>query len=300
MKRGVGRNQTGVGCSQAMKIRQSSVNLCDGWAEPLFSTSPEERIHDIRVAIKKLRAFLRLMRPEVCRETFLQQDQLLKRAAGQLAGFRDAAVIRQTLKKALRKCDRTTQTCLAPWIDSMQYGWPAANGKWNPSPDVDGEIAAIQAIERFAIWGTEIGQRVAADPILLSCGLKWTYTKARRKWRRALKSHDASDFHECRMWIKWLYLQIQGLRARLPDSVAAFVQPLERLQEDLGKHHDTHLALKFIKGGSLPSAAGKHLRRLRSELERRGRKIELRTAKREGLFALDPGTFVRGLVPAHS
>ena len=281
-----------------MKIRQSSPNPTNGWGAQVYSTSPEERVHDIRVAIKKSRALLRLMRPEIARDTFLREDQLLKRAAGELSSYRDAVVIQQTLKKALRKCRETTQACLAPWIDSLRVGWPAhAGDKTSPVAAIH-EFGAIQAVERFTTWGREIGQRVAADPILLRRGLKWTYTKARKKLRKALKSRVASDFHDCRLWVKWLYLQIQGLEPRLPGSVAAFVHPLEILQEDLGKHHDAHMALEFIRNGGFPAGMGKHVRRLVDELERRGRKMERRTRTRKGLFALDPKLFVRELVPA--
>jgi CHAD domain-containing protein len=289
-------DQRGTWSLQAMKLRQPPQNSPLGGEPHCFSDNPEERVHDLRVALKKMRALLRLIRTEIPREAFRREDLLLKRAAGRLAPHRDAAVIQQTLNKALRKCHGATQTCLALWVETLRVDWPrrdlaGAVGKAD-------EGAALHAIEQFTQWARQLGQRVTSDPSLLRHGLKWTYKRARKKLRRAIKTGDPEHFHECRIWVKWLYFQIKTLEVRLPQSITAFVLPLEKLQEDLGKHHDAHLAWEFIRQGGLPETANRHVRRLTEALERRGQALERRTKRRKGLFALDPKLFVRELMPS--
>ena len=279
-----------------MKMRRSSFPLVARLRPGTFPLDAEERVHEIRVALKKLRAILRLMRLEVTKETFLREDLTLKRAANQLSPYRDAAVIRKTLRKALRNCGSKAQKRLGPWVDDIP---PAPNGnssRVEEGTNQEHEAPAVRTINHFIRWGGAAGQRLASDPMRLQRGMKWTYERARKKYQKAVKSGDPHDFHDCRMWTKWLFLQIQAVEPLLPPPMAAFLRPFERLQEDLGRHHDIYLALEFVKEGDLPAEAHKCRRELLAVLRERSKKLEKRVRKASGLFTATPEVFVRAMV----
>ena len=67
------------------------------------STDREEDLHQVRLAIKRLRAILRLLRPLVSKTFFKRENARLRSAARRLARLRDLAVARRTLEQVTDK-----------------------------------------------------------------------------------------------------------------------------------------------------------------------------------------------------
>jgi CHAD domain-containing protein len=67
------------------------------------STDREEDLHQVRLAIKRLRAILRLLRPLVSETFFKRENARLRTAARRLARLRDFAVARRTLEQVTDK-----------------------------------------------------------------------------------------------------------------------------------------------------------------------------------------------------
>ena len=67
------------------------------------SREREEDLHQVRLAIKKLRAILRLLRPLVSKTFFKRENARLRSAARRLARLRDLAVARRTLEQVTDK-----------------------------------------------------------------------------------------------------------------------------------------------------------------------------------------------------
>jgi CHAD domain len=63
----------------------------------------EEDLHQVRLAIKRLRAILRLLRPLVSETFFKRENARLRTAARRLARLRDFAVARRTLEQVTDK-----------------------------------------------------------------------------------------------------------------------------------------------------------------------------------------------------
>ena len=86
---------------QAARVAQSAEGR---QAEPLVSNHPSEdtTVHEIRKAIKRLRALLALMRGELGPKRYARENAALRDCARRLAGARDAEVMLDTLD-ALKK-----------------------------------------------------------------------------------------------------------------------------------------------------------------------------------------------------
>ena len=67
------------------------------------STEREEDLHQVRLAIKRLRAILQLLRPLVSKTFFRRENARLRSAARRLARLRDLAVARRTLEQVTDK-----------------------------------------------------------------------------------------------------------------------------------------------------------------------------------------------------
>ena len=77
------------------------------------SREREEDLHQVRLAIKRLRAILRLLRPLVSKTFFKRENARLRSAARRLARLRDLAVARRTLEQVtdeLASFHRTLQS----------------------------------------------------------------------------------------------------------------------------------------------------------------------------------------------
>jgi len=67
------------------------------------SREREEELHQVRLAIKRLRAILRLLRPLVSKTFFKRENARLRSAARRLARLRDLSVARRTLEQVTDK-----------------------------------------------------------------------------------------------------------------------------------------------------------------------------------------------------
>jgi CHAD domain-containing protein len=85
-------------------VRKAIVGKCDEALDSLAgrTVSPED-VHTARKALKKARAWLRLLRAGTGQRTFREQNRALRDAARPLSEGRDAQVLIDTLHKLLER-----------------------------------------------------------------------------------------------------------------------------------------------------------------------------------------------------
>jgi len=184
-----------------------------------------DRIHDIRVGMKKFRAILALLDKEIPARTLKEADRLARELKGHFSSSRDTEVLRDLLLDLLHK-EKASQL-----VSELALG--ETQGSASDS------IPAAQAVA-LRLGALVAGWRLkkTGNSILLE-GWMRTYRSARRTLKMCEKDGDDFLFHEWRKRIKELLYQ----SLILPASTArAWLVPrAEALAATLGHQHDLAL-----------------------------------------------------------
>jgi CHAD domain-containing protein len=262
-------------------------------------------IHDIRKALKRLRALVRLLRAELGEPVYRREHAILRDAARRLAGARDAEVMVDTLDALLQRHPRKLGR-RRPLIELRKRlvaeREEAARHALSDRATLGEVMCELSGLrERAARW--ELTERPGIG--IVESDLRRIYRQGKERMRRAGRASigrgkgGARASHEWRKSVKDLRYaaEILGLRpvARRADG----------LGELLGEEHDL-----VVLAGLLPPPGrapfkgkrGKHARR--ALLERiAGRRRQLRKrALREGerLYRRKPKRFAHRARRTHA
>lgn len=221
----------------------------------------EERIHCARLQAKRLAAVLELARPYLPERSYRRARARLSGAVRPLAASRDAHVLREHLGRRGPLAGDTAKVRARLEQALRKLPRPA---DWLPNS------GAAPSLEDFA-----------------APGLARSAGRARKAMRKALNKRRPPAFHRWRKWAKCLSLQLLALeRAGLRVDRRAS-RGLDRLQHDLGEHHDLTMARKYARRHDAPGKVIRQLRRERSQIEDRIVKLGRRlfAAPRASAFA---------------
>lgn len=228
-------------------------------------------VHETRKGIKRLRAFLRLVRSSAGETTYRTENRALRDAARLIAPARDSLVLIETAAVA---------------------GAP------------DAVLAALAANHREAIADLESGIRIDAADRLRSGAVRWRQVAwggsaaasvrigLRETYRRGLadltsvrSDPTALAFHRWRRRVKYIRYQLETVGAP-----SGFTHSFTNLGEDLGLEHDNTILIDVCRGHAADAAflavahAASECREvLRSKALERGAR----------LFAPEPETYVQ-------
>ncbi|HTI68418.1 MAG TPA: CHAD domain-containing protein [Candidatus Limnocylindria bacterium] len=251
------------------------------------ATSPEA-IHELRVALKRSRAVLRLIRPYLSKQSFAGEDATLRAIAKKLAPHRDAEVIQKTLERALEDCDADVRRQMHGRVSTL------ADPKKDPA-EKGAAKAAVNALRRFLVQREIRPGAPEPDFKMFRWGACESYRKARKKLKRAFKTRSAADFHACRKWCSRLFLQLQVLEEFVPSKMAKRIPDYDAFQKELGKHHDLHLAKSAMAANAPKADEAYSLGQVLRSLDSRAERSERRARRDRGLFAASPRSFFSSL-----
>jgi CHAD domain-containing protein len=259
--------------------------------------SPEERVHEARKALKRLRALLRLLREELGEQTCERESTLLRDAGRSLARARDAQVLLSTLEDLIARdpkklAGRRGVLRLRARLRQERDG--AAELALGDSATHAGTLWQLRALRvRVGDWRpAEPGGIEAIEP-----ALERLYGKGRKRMRRAARAKGESrrmrTLHEWRKRVKDLRYTAEML------GVKKLAKRADELGELLGEEHDLAvLAQRVRREAETGRASGAPSRRacklLQKSIAARRRKLRKR-ALRDGarLYGRKPARFVR-------
>ncbi|WP_018174565.1 MULTISPECIES: CHAD domain-containing protein [unclassified Thioalkalivibrio] len=202
-------------------------------AELLDVRMPADRaVHETRKRLKRLRALLRLVEPQLPRQDFRDTNRTLRDLGRALSGARDSAVILATLR------DLATAPG-APSIESL-HGYLAE--QYGAGQAGDDQLAAQR--QEVAAVLQELQSGMAALPLrgkgfaLIAPGLEKTYRRGREALRVALLDRDDECWHAWRKRAKAHWIQMRLLRPMWPEMMKSQDGALEALSDRLGDDHD--------------------------------------------------------------
>lgn len=202
------------------------------------TTLDPDRVHDLRVTVKRLRALWRLMATQGHRKTAEKRDKALRDAARRLSVARDRQVMGETLD-ALRAGTRR---------DYEQAAVDAVRRMALPEDQAAVAPAAPEGLETVfsddrAAWDA---LTVEEGTELLRKGFGRLYADARQRGFEAIAENRASVWHDFRKSAKAQLYLLDPIADRLDDSDVA-IKDLKKLGRRLGELHDLQVLDEFLR-----------------------------------------------------
>ncbi|MEQ1438702.1 CHAD domain-containing protein [Fontimonas sp. SYSU GA230001] len=250
-------------------LRQAAIAECERALEHLQRGESAD-IHETRKSIKRLRAWLRLLKPALG-DRYGTLDRLLRDAGRALAGRRDRDVARATLRSLRRGrlLSAAQYAALLPQLDALAP---------TDTPRAEADTDATHLLRAAAVYLRSL-ELPEMDVHSLTEALARNRRRCRRRWRDARARPTAEALHGWRKSVKHLATQSALLAPLLPDA-AGDVTALKDLGETLGLHHDHHQLGLQLHADELPDTGLLRLR-LHDALRTRLRQLEQR-ALRQG------------------
>jgi CHAD domain-containing protein len=224
-------------------------------------------VHEVRKHVKKARAALRLVRKEIGRGLFREQDDCLHNVARLTSEIRDAEVRLQTVRQFQGIKQRRHRVGNYAKLEGMLMleleNFMAAFAEWQTQalPMLEKAKANIDCwpLDQFSCKQ-------------LRCAVQRSYKDARRALRCAEETQRPEDFHSFRTKAKRLWYDLRILRPINPVVLKNLSDDLRSLGSLLGRAHD----LSFL-GDRLRRDEGSGNGRVRrggqSAWEREGHKL---------------------------
>lgn len=262
--------------------RQIENAICASKTKQNGKSSP---VHETRKHLKKARAALRLVRGEVKRGLWKEEDRCLAKVGQLISEVRDAEVRLQTVRqlrelaRGKRKGFQQTEEFLAFELDSFL----AAFSEW---PE-EAEERLNRTLDRVRKWPLS-GLRCQR----LRRNVQRTYKRGRDILSDVTRKASTRKLHSFRKQAKQLWYQLRLLRPLAPDVFRELNDELKTIGECLGQVHD--LAFVGQRLSSIGSVTRQGDRVLHALIDSRQRELE-RTAIALGqrFFAERPRDFAR-------
>jgi CHAD domain-containing protein len=293
--------------------------------------SPERAVHETRKALKRLRATLRLLEPELGDAAYAREDATLRDAGRRLSGPRDADVLLETLDGLIsshpdRLAGRGGVIRLRAHLRSeRERAWHSTLGDRAMHAQTLEELRACRV--RIAAW--KLAERHGVE--LVRPGFTHVYRHGRKRLRRAARGRGERTLalHRWRKRVKDLRYAAEALQWREGEreepvkpkrrrarrrrararKQAAWLRRLARRADDLGEllgaEHDLAVLGEYVRDlrttrGTTPRIGARTRRRILKLTAARRRKLRKR-ALREGerLYRRRPAQMAERLASAH-
>jgi len=215
-------------------IRQETKRIKGG---VLAIKDPQEKIHQVRVSCKRLRAMLYLIRPALSPLCYNDEKSQIRAVAKKLGGMRDQDVRMLTLQRLLE--GKAGPDLVRRLSVGLQQDPLTTSAQLNGSSLEEQVAPLLNLRKRCQRWATGRFREKQ-----LRQQLSRQYAKGRRLWRRLQKQQTESRLHAWRSQAKGFYLQLSCL---LPgERKTRLRKRFKRLAEALGQLHDLHMLRDWV------------------------------------------------------
>src|SRR5882672_10046430 len=239
----------------AEKLTSLSKELRDG------DTDGDEAVHDFRVAIRRLRSWMRAFKPWLRDDIRGKQRRRFSRIADATRAARDASVHLRWLRKersALSARQRVGQTWLSERLEAQRSGGIdvalAAAADFAPAvPKItrrlDSYRAPVREADSTARFGAVLAERLLKESEQLRTQLAAVHSFT-----------DVKQLHRARIAAKNLRYVTEPVSDLIRDG-GATIETLKSLQDVLGDLHDVHVFADELVAAT-EGAAGSRARRV--------------------------------------
>jgi CHAD domain-containing protein len=239
--------------------------------EPKTEVIPLKTVHATRTDIKKLRAFLRLIREAVGETFYHRQNAVLRAVARSLSPVRDAEVQLDTLRK-VRKRHKIPEAefshlerSLAADHKNNLESFLKSRPEWTPK--LHGALSEIVNLSLKNFKKSDLRR-----------GIKNASRKFIKAGKKAVRRPDTENLHVWRKRTKDLFYQLSAIEELGEKFSAKAVARLKKLGKQLGDDHDFVMLEDKMKQAN-PHALKKVEKHIRSK-QKKFRKDAFKTGRK--------------------
>jgi len=232
----------------------------------------ETAIHEARQGFKRLRALVRLAKPQLGAD-FSVENRRWRDASRLLSGSRDTTVLLQTFDKVTAKCDGQLPASLSRKLRARI----ASNARKNGAADVEPHLREVLALLDEAD-GAMAHLNWPDSPSALLKGLRKSQGRLRKYWKKASVTTEPDALHSWRKSVKDQAAQLRLFRQIMPRKIRARRNDEKAAGELLGDEHDLWLLSEHLRAQTAPRELAAACDVLVAEIEKD------RKALREGAF----------------
>jgi CHAD domain-containing protein len=209
------------------QVDRAIAELTDG-----MKVDPVTAVHSARKALKKTRSVLRLGRGSLRSSDRRTINAALRDAGRRLSDARDAEVMLETVddlaERYAGQLPRSTFDAVKAHLDGQAA---RARPLLTDAGEVVEELKSVRAqVDEWRVRRT--GWAAIGD------GLKRSYKRGRRAFRRAEKKPTTESFHAWRKRAKDLWYHLRVLEPVSPDAMHGYAREAHELSDLLGDEHD--------------------------------------------------------------
>ena len=204
----------------------------------------EDTIHDVRVLMKKSRAALKLVAPQLEKESCTRDIVALREVGRKMCSWRESSVHRKTLKELRKEF---------PGIFSKLADIVKINNILKKPDSIDEPSEIMKAgLEEINELLNKTGYRIRfqsmnkIDPRLLIKELEVTYTLVVYLYLTCRNNPKPDNIHELRKKSKDFLYQLFLFRPLNSSGVKALEKKLESITQNLGKFNDLTQLVKAL------------------------------------------------------
>lgn len=198
------------------------------------ATDRDEAIHEARKSIKKVRALLRLMRPELG-DTYAKENAQLRDIGRKLSEFRDAGAIIETFDSLREKyCGELKGNTL----ESIHRGLLERKKQAERDAGVGRVLRKLAAALRAAGRRLRVWQLLTDGFPAIAPGLERTFRRGQKAFAQVLAHPSPENYHEWRKRVKDHWYHVRLLEDLWTEVMQAYEKSLKELETWLGDDHN--------------------------------------------------------------
>jgi len=233
-----------------VEVKRVLLEQIDGALAEL-AESPEdldERIHECRQHLKRVRAVLRLIEPEIGRGRFRRIDDSVRAIAQGLAAARDSAALKESFEALLEKIEpelrapfegrlSALSAALFPVEQRVAAASEAALSQRGPLGELRAEVARLRLS--------------SGDFELVREGFRDSFARGRRKLSQVEENATDELLHSLRTQAKRYQNQLAFFEPLWPRVLRIERQEITRMTEALGADHDLSLLEEKLRSAPI-------------------------------------------------
>jgi CHAD domain-containing protein len=277
---------------QSESLGENLCRICRNQIETAIAIAKGEKksrdtpVHETRKHLKKTRAALRLVRKEIGRGLFREQDHCLRDVGRLISDVRDAEVRLQTVRQFARISKRRGEGSYANLEEMLKFeleNFVAASAEW--------KVHAIGMLQ-YACANTDHWALGHFSCKQLRRAVQARYRSARTALACATANPTAENFHVFRTQAKILGYQMRILRPVNPIVLKNLSDDLGALANLLGRAHDLNFLGDRLRGEAGDSEWQREAQKLLSGIEASQRDFQRDAAElAQHFFAERPRDF---------
>jgi CHAD domain-containing protein len=227
-------------------IRESQILL-------KHSELPDEKaIHDVRVLMKKSRALLKLVSPQITDEFHVKDIDALREVGRILSSWRDTSVQRKTLKEFRKKHPEIFDQLAENEKLNFMLEKQAPETVLSPEKKVD--LGKVDDLLNKAAYRIRFRSLNTLDATLLIKELEKSYLKVAGIYISCRNNPKPDQIHRFRKRSKDFLYQINIFRPLNPPVVKNIEKRLDAMTQNLGKFNDITQIIKSLEYDSKAEA----------------------------------------------